>query len=170
MDSKHINRDLTYLYKEVEKKLTSEEKELIHFKSVSNFIYYLIDKQEYNKNRNIKLQELGEIRMKKKIIKYLNLVINKQPAGKKESSILYDDYIYKIGDFMMQYYNFSGSGGNIKLMNILIVLTIGIVLDFFAYLFFKVTMLTLFTPALLLIAVIRMYIKHKGRRTYGVFY
>ena len=164
-----IDKKILNIYDDLSSKLNLEEKELIHFKSVSNFIHYLIYYPEINPKRNKKLQELGEVRMKKKLYEYLKLVKGKQ-LNKEKSAIYYKEYIYEIGDFMMQYYKFSGNGGKLKLLTILVVLTIGVVFDFFAHLIFDIKILTLFTPAFLLIAIARMVMKYRSKKIYGMLY
>lgn len=166
---KETDKKILSIYDELSSKLDREGKNLIHFKSVSNFIHYLIDNPEVNYKRNNKLQNLGEIRMKKKLYEYLKLV-ERQKLSKEQSAIYYKDYIYEIGDFMMQYYGFSGNGGKLKLLTILVVLTIGIIFDTLAHIILELNVLTLFTPAFLLIAVIRMAFKYRRKKVYGMFY
>lgn len=166
---REIDKKILNIYDDLSSKLDLKEKELIHFKSVSNFIYYLIYYPEINPKKNRKLQELGEFRMKKKLYEYLKLVKGKE-LNKEKSAIYFKEYIYEIGDFMMEYYKFSGNGGKLKLLTILVVLTIGAIFDFFANLIFDIKIPTLFTPAFLLIAIARMIIKYRNKKIYGMFY
>ena len=157
------------LFNKLGAELNEDEKRLIHFKSVSNFIYHLIFKQSYSSSRkNIKLQELGEIRIKKYILEYLNFIDNKQ-IGAEESSLLYEEYIFRIGDFMVDYYKFSGQGGKLKILNFLIVMFIGAVSDSLIYLFSGVLQYS-FISLFVIIYFIRLWVKYRTRKLYGFFY
>lgn len=168
MEANDIDSHILALYKKRNVELSKEQKKNIHFKSVSNFIYHLVEHQALNKKRNIKLQELGEIRMKNKLLEYLKLIKKYKDTSKEESLLLYNDHLHPIGRFMAEYYNFSITGG-MKFLILLIFILIGGFLDIVSYLLFKISF-PIFIPSLLLISIIRIYLKHKQRRVYGAFY
>jgi len=166
--NEELDKIILELYNKLDFKLSEKEKQLIHFKSVSNFIRHLIIHQHYNPTENKKLQNFGEIRMKKLLLEYLNLVTKKEVS--EELAIkYYKDYINVIGKFMSQYYNFTGSGKS-EIIHFIIVFLLGLGADFFLHLFFEVEILTLFTPTLLFLAFIRVGFKHKKRKVYGLLY
>ncbi len=168
MEANDLDNHILVLYKKMNAELSEDQKKNIHFKSVSNFIYHLVEHQTLNKKRNIKLQESGEIRMKNKLLEYLKLIKEHKDSSKDESLLLYNDYLHPIGRLMAEYYSFSITGG-MKFLILLIFILIGGFLDIVSYLLFTISF-PIFISSLLLISIIRMYIKHKQRRVYGAFY
>lgn len=164
----NLDKEILELFNKLDTDLKDEEKKLIHFKSVSNFIHHLIFNQTDNPKKNEELQRLGEVRLKKKLFEYLNLVSNKK-VNTKESSILYRKYIDEIGDFMVDYYGFSGEGGKLKLLTLLIVVILGAIMDFIIYLFNSKVQYT-FIALFLSLYFVRLFIKYKTKKLYGFFY
>ena len=168
MTHENANSEIIEIFERVESKYSDSDKHLIHFKSISNFIHHLIYNRKDNPKKNIKLQVLGEARIKKKLIEYLSIVLNEN-INRDKSFQLYDEYIIPIGNFMMEYYRFSGTGGKTKLVHLVIAILVGLPFDFlFSIVLSKVTVV--FIPLFLLIAIIRMFVKAKERKIFGVFY
>ena len=149
--------------------LSIEEKKRAHYKSVNNFVYHLIHNQKYASNRNIKLQEINEKRIKQKLYDYLSILDNKKEVlSINQSSELFDEYIYVIGKFMSEYYSFLSQGGKLKVMTVFSILFAGFVMDFIFYLVFnKYIYLTIL---LISIFYLRNYIKKSSNRLYGFNY
>lgn len=154
-------------FKQVHSKLSEENLNLIHPKSIENFIFHLVDNPELNPKKNNKLQELGEIRMKKKLLEYLKAVENTD-LNKESAADLYKRYIFKISDFMSEYYGFSNGGGTI-IIEFFLILTVGIIIDTILFLINWINF-PLFTPMLLTLNFVRRIIKNKQKKQYGLFY
>lgn len=145
-------------------KLDQEGKRKVHYNSISNFIYYLVYHPKINERKNVKLQELGEVRMKKQLLEYLEIV-SSQEITMNVSSQLYEEYLFKIGDFMMEYYHFSGNGGKLNIIGVILTLILGIIVD---TLVFAVTQKIYFISFLFIVLFfVRLYVKYKSKRLYG---
>tara|TARA_R100000544_G_scaffold30599_1_gene16853 strand:- start:337 stop:840 length:504 start_codon:yes stop_codon:yes gene_type:complete len=153
-------------FDELYSKLDKDNKKYLNPKTIKNIIFHLIENPEINPKKNKKLQELGEIRMKKKLLDYFkafrNTVIDEHSAAD-----LYKRYLSKIVSFMSEYYGFSGNGGKLIILTILILLTLGVFLDTICYMF---NLIPVFTILFLLLFTIRMIIKFKHKKVYGFFY
>ncbi|MEM0519682.1 hypothetical protein [Aequorivita flava] len=164
--------DLDILVKSEFEKLYSEldddKQKFINPKSIKNILFHLIENPRLNPQKNQKLQELGEIRMKKKLMEFFNSVRNTD-LNKDSASDLYVRYFMKIGEFMSEYYGFSGDGGKNILISILIVLTIGVGIDTILYLISWIE-LPLFSLLLLTFYIVRRIIKYRKKKQYGLFY
>lgn len=165
---KEIDIKILDLYQELINKLDESDKKFIHFNSLSNFIYHLLEKPEINTTENGKLQKIGEIRIKEKIYNYLKKVSGKK-FNRKESINLYNEYIDDIGGFMIQYYNFSNAGGKIKIVSVLLFLFIGLIIDLVVGFFIGKTVV-LFSPSLFTIKCVYIYRKHKQKKLFGLFF
>ena len=159
-----IKREFDKLYSE----LNDEKRKYINPKSISNIIFYLIDNPQPNPKRNLKLQELGEIRMKKKLLEYFKALRNTE-LDMQSGYDLYVRYFYKIGEFMGQYYGFSSNGGKNFIIPILIVLTIGIIIDTILFLLNWINF-PLFSILFFSLWITRRIIKYSSKRQYGLFY
>ena len=146
--------------------LDMDNKKYLNPKTIKNIIFHLIENPEFNPKKNKKLQELGEIRMKKKLLDYLKAFKNTE-IDEHSASDLFKRYLSKIGQFMSEYYGFSGNGGKLITLTILIIITIGILLDTICYIF---NFIPIFTLLFLLLFTIRMIIKFKNKKVYGLFY
>lgn len=144
--------------------LDKESKRKVHYNSISNFIYYLIYHPELNNKKNKKLQKLREIEIKKQLLDYMES-IPIDNLTEENSLYFYKKYLFKIGNFMMEYYNFSSQGGKLKTLDFLITIVIGITVDICIYsIWNKITFITLLFVCLFFI---RFYIKYKSKRLYG---
>jgi hypothetical protein len=165
-------KDLDFLVKErfeeLLSDLKSDEQKLVNHKSVENFILYLIDKPLINQNKNKSLQELGEIRMKKRLLEFFQAVRNTD-LNNQTAIDLYQKYIMKIGEFMTEYYGFTGNGGKLKILTVLMILTLGIVLDTITTIFDWLNY-PIFTPLFIILFSVRYLIKYKQRKIYGILY
>lgn len=168
MKNNDLDKEILDLYNKLDKQLSDEQKNKIHFKSVSNFVYHLILNPKLNPKKNKKLQELGEKRIKKELLQYLKLDFDFDMTI-KESIDFFQIYLGKTCDFMTNYYNFSSSGGKSKFITIISVLLLGFILDFLMY-FFAGFSIPTFVFSFLIIFIIRTYLKHKQRRVYGPNY
>ncbi len=157
-----IKKEFDELYSE----LDTENKKYLNPKTVKNIIFHLIENPEINPKKNKKLQELGEIRMKKKLLDYFKAFRNTE-IDEYSASDLFKRYLSKIGGFMSEYYGFSGNGGKLIILTILIIITIGIILDTICYIF---NLIPVFTILFLLLFTTRMILKFKHRKVYGLFY
>ena len=145
-----------------------EQRKYINPKSIQNIIYYLIENPHLSPDKNRKLQELGEIRMKKKLLEYFNALRNTELN--EESAIdLYQRYFMKIGLFMSEYYGFSSSGGKNCIIDVLVILTIGITVDTILILMDWINY-PVFSILFLALYLVRRVIKSRRKKEYGVFY
>src|SRR5690554_1153299 len=164
--------DLDILVKSEFEKLYSEldddKQKFINPKSIKNILFHLIENPRLSPQKNQKSQELGEIRMKKKLMEFFNSVRNTD-LNKDSASDLYVRYFMKIGEFMSEYYGFSGDGGKNIVISILIVLTIGVGIDTILYLINWIE-LPLFSLLLLTFYIVRRIIKYRKKKQYGLFY
>lgn len=170
MGKEELNIKIKTLFADLDAKLSQEEKKSVHFKSISNFIYHLVDYPYINPKKNMKLQELGEIRTKKILLEYLMSISLKSKIEKEKPKSIHNTPIGKVGSFMSEYYHFSGSGGvSNSLIAIFLTSFFGMVAD-------MITSLVLnrffygFTISFVLIIILRTLIKHKQRRVYGMNY
>ena len=143
-------------------------KKYVNPQSVENFIYHLIDCPKVSSNLNRKLQELGEERMKKRLLDFY-LEVRNSKLDKDVSIELYRKYIYYIGSFMGKHYGFSPTGGKIVFFAILIFLTIGVSLDTILNLFGLIKF-PFSTIALLLIFFMRRLHKIRNKKLFGLHY
>ncbi len=148
--------------------LKSDQKKLVNHKSIENFILHLIDKPQINPKKNKILQELGEVRMKKSLLEFF-LAVKKTDLNNQNAIDLYQKYIMKIGEFMTEYYGFTGNGGKLKILTVLMILTLGIVLDTITSIFDWLNY-PIFTPLFIVLFYVRLMIKHRKRRIYGMLY
>lgn len=148
--------------------LDSSHKKYGHPQSVENFIYHLIDNPKVNSDRNRKLQELGEERMKKKLLDFFSEARNSK-LNKDLSIELYRNHIYYIGSFMSKYYGFSATGGKIMFFAILIALTIGVILDTILHLF-GLIQFPFATIIVLLVFLMRRINKFRNKKLFGLYY
>ena len=155
-------------FEELLSNLNSDEKQFINHKSIENFILYLIDKPQINPKKNKTLQELGEIRMKKRLLDFFREV-EKTDLNNNTAIDLYQKYVMKIGEFMTEYYGFTGNGGKLKILTILIILTLGIVLDTITTIFDWLNY-PIFTALFLVLFYVRLMIKNRKRKIYGILY
>ena len=173
MENEELDVKIKTLFIALDAKLTKEEKHNTHFRSVANFVYHLIDYPYVNPKKSPKLQEINEVRIKKQLLKYLELIEVRKFTFEESLGInsSFDPYkeVDEIGSFMMQYYSFSNSGGTLKILDVLIFLTVGAVLDVIRF-FIMGNPFPAFTIAFFIICLLRIYIKHKQRRVYGVNY
>ena len=159
-----VKIEFNKLYTEID----NEHRKYINPQSIKNIIYYLIENPQINPKKNKKLQELGEIRMKNKLLEYFKAI--KSTDLNQESAIdLYHRYFMKVGEFMSEYYGFSGSGGKNFIIPILLLLTLGIpidtiliLIDWLNYPLFSLMFLTLY--------LVRRIIKFNRKKQYGIFY
>lgn len=93
------------------KNLDKHLKKLIHYKSISNIIYHLIEKNIPNSKSTQKLKELGDVRAKDLLLEYLTFVESNKPTDTNDSLDLYNKYIDPIGGLMMKYHKFSNFAG-----------------------------------------------------------
>ena len=159
-----IKKEFDELYSEFD----NEKRKYINPKSINNIIFHLIENPTPNPKRNLKLQELGEIRMKKKLLEYFKAIRNTE-LDMKSGADLYFRYFDKIGSFMSEYYGFSGNGGKNFLIPILILLTIGIIIDTVLFLFNWINY-PLFSILFFTLWITRRIIKFSSKRQYGLFY
>ncbi len=159
-----VKSEFEKLYSE----LDDEKKKLISSNSIKNIIFYLIENPELNPKKNSKLQELGEIRMKKKLLDYFK-VIRTTDLDKYSASELFKEYVNPIGQFMTEYYKFSGDGGKIVVFTGFVILTFGVILDTIFMLVNWVTFPT-FSILFLTLFIVRRMIKFRQRRLFGMFY
>lgn len=155
-------------FKELISGLKSDQKQFVNHKSIENFILHLIDNPEINPKKNKILQELGEIRMKKRLLEFFRAVENTE-LNNHTALDLYQKYIVKIGEFMTEYYGFTGNGGKLKILTILIILTLGIVLDILITIFDSLNY-PIITPLFIVLFYVRLMIKYRKRKIYGMLY
>ncbi len=158
------------LYQDLDS-LGLDEKKMIHYKSVSNIIYHLINKQKINSKKNSKLQELGEKRMKDLLIEFLKSVKEKAPTNTQDSLDVYKKYIVPIGNFMGRYYSFSNFAGKSIVTYFFLIITIAAILGFVSILIFKSRLIyvTLFS-LIILYSTIKILFKYRTKRIYGFLY
>ena len=159
-----IKKQFDKLYSELDK----EKQSFINPKSIENIIFHLIDNPKLNPRENKKLQELGEIRMKKKLLEYFNAVRNTDLN--KESAIdLYQSNFMKICEFMSQYYGFSSNGGKSYITSIFLILTLSIPID---TILISINWISypLFTFMFLSLFFVRKTVKSKEKKQYGMLY
>jgi len=159
-----VKSEFEKLYSE----LDDEKRKLISSNSIKNIIFYLIDNPKVNPKKNTKLQELGEIRMKKKLLDYFKAV-RTTDLDKYSASDLYKEYVNHIGQFMTEYYKFSGDGGKIVVFTGFVILTFGVILDTILMLVNWISFPT-FSILFLILFIVRRVIKFKQRRLFGMFY
>ena len=145
--------------------LSTSEKKSIHFKSVRNFVFHLIENQKYKKGANKELQRLGEERMIILLLNYLKTI----DESKLEKIPDYKEYVQKIGAFMIKYYGFSYSGGKILYFKLFLSITLGMLLDFVILLFFG-EVFYLFTTVFSIRYLIITVLKYKNKKVFGYFY
>ncbi|WP_111683777.1 hypothetical protein [Winogradskyella tangerina] len=148
--------------------LDTEQKKYFNHRSIKNIIYHLIDHPKDNPKRNKKLQELGEIRIKKKLLEYLKAYRSTE-FNKDSAYSLYDSYFYEIGQFMSNYYGFSSLGGPLMLIMILIFAIFGGLLDAL-FLSLDWIIFPMFSPMFIVLIVARRSIKYFGKRLYDSGY
>lgn len=167
-ETKNLDFLIQKRFRELCSEIKPSDKKYINPKSLENFILYLVEKPQINPKRNKTLQELGEIRMKKTLLEFFHAVeivdLNNQKAAE-----LYDQYIIKIGEFMREYYGFTGNGGKLKVLTILIILTAGIFLDT-VFVIFRLFSYPFFTPMFITLFSTRLLIKYNQKKVYGFFY
>tara|TARA_B110001452_G_scaffold265654_1_gene270735 strand:- start:3002 stop:3511 length:510 start_codon:yes stop_codon:yes gene_type:complete len=146
----------------------NEQRKYINPQSIKNIIYYLIENPQINPKKNQKLQELGEIRMKKKLLEYFKALRNTE-LDMQSGYDLYVRYFMKIGEFMSEYYGFSGNGGKNFMTTVLIILTIGIIIDTTLF-SLNLIYFPLFSILFFTLWITRRIIKYSSRRQYGLFY
>ena len=159
-----IKKQFDELYSEFEKK----SQKFINPNSIKNIIFHLVDNPKINPNQNQKLQELGEIRMKKKLLEYFKAVRNTD-LNKFSASDLYKNHIDPIGDFMTDYYGFSSNGGKLVLITIIILLTFGIIIDL-SLILLDWSNFPIFTIMFLTLLFVRRTIKKNQNKLIGLFY
>lgn len=155
-------------FKEVLDTLSPKEKKYFNLESIKNIIYHLIDNPQIHPKGNKRLQELGEIRMKRHLLEYFE-VIKENDLNKDTSANFYNEYFTKIDGFMRRYYGFSGGGSASILVSIFIILFIGIILDIILYAIHW-TNIPLMTSMLFTLFLVRKLIKYNQRRVSGMFY
>ena len=170
MEREELDAKIKTLFTALDAKLSKEEKEIIHFKSVANFVYHLIEHSYINPKKNKKIQELGEIRMKKVLLDYLTTISLKNKIEKEEPKSIYNTPIGIIGSFMSEYYHFSGSGGiNNSLVAVFLTSLFGVIADIIISLVLS-RFFYGFTASCFSVVTLRGVIKHKQRRVYGMNY
>jgi len=172
MDETNEIEDLDDLVKtrfnEVLDTLKPKKKKYFNPKSIRNIIYHLIDNPQIHPKSNKKLQELGEIRMKKHLLEYFE-VINKNDLTMKSYANYYKEYFTRIDGFMTEYYGFSGGGIVSILISIFIVFFVGIILDLILNAIHW-TNFPLITSMFFTLFIVRKIIKYSQRRVSGMFY
>lgn len=170
MEEKDLDIKIKSLFVALDKKLTKEEKKSVHFKSISNFVFYLVYHPYINPKKNKKLQLIGETRMKRVLLDYLESIDAQEKVKKQKPKSIHNTPIGIIGSFMSEYYRFTGSGGlNNSLVAIFLTCSLGVVVDFFMSLIFS-KLFFAFTLSSVSIVTLRSVIKHKQRRVYGINY
>lgn len=165
-DIEKIDKLIKERFNRIRSKLDEEHLKFINPKSIENIIYHLVDNPKLNPNGNNKLQELGEIRMKKKLLDYFKAVENSD-LNMKNASDLYMRYLFKVSEFMSEYYGFSSGGGTV--IAVFLVLILGIGLDTILFLINWID-IPLFTPMFLTLWFVRKKIKYKQKKQCGLFY
>ncbi|GGG04992.1 hypothetical protein GCM10011344_01710 [Dokdonia pacifica] len=155
-------------FKEVLDTLSPNEKKYFNPESIKNIIYHLIDNPQIHPKGNKRLQELGEIRMKKHLLEYFE-AIHKNELNKDTSANFYKEYFIKIESFMGRYYGFSGGGSVSILISVFFIFFTGIILDLILNAI-NWTNFPLMTSMLFTLFIVRKLIKYNHRRVSGMFY
>ena len=163
-----VDHQIKIRFKELLDNLGTEEKKFFNLKSVKNIIYHLIDNPKMHPKRNKRLQELGEIRMKKHLLEYLE-VIKKNKLDKETSVDFHEEYFTEIESFMGNYYGFSGGGSTSIVISVVLIFFTGIILDIILNAI-NWTNTPLMTSMFFTLFVVRKLIKYSQRRVSGVFY
>lgn len=129
MINNEIDKEIQYLFLKLDLELSVYEKKKVHFKSIRNFVFHLIENNEINKGGDRALQRLGEERVKALLLEYLKNINNSD----YKAELTYKNTIQVIGAFMMKYYNFSYSGGKVIYLRLLFFVSIGAFIDTFLY-------------------------------------
>ena len=142
----------------------NDNSELIHFKSTSNFIEHLLnDDIETIKKSNV--GNLGRIRKKELLLKYLVTIEKEIQITDKRSDELFQQYIIPIGNFMTTYYGFSYIGGRAFLLKIILILSLSISADFIIY--YITDQFIFITILISILSATRYGMKFKQRKIYG---
>lgn len=129
MNISEIDKNIQDMFLKLDLELSVYEKKKVHFKSIRNFVFHLIENNKIKKGENKTLQRLGEERVKVLLLEYLKDINNN---GYK-TELTYKNTIQVIGAFMMKYYNFSYSGGKVIYLRLLFFVSIGALIDAFLY-------------------------------------
>lgn len=147
---------------------TEKDLENFHFKSIENFIFYLIKNSEKHSADKSKLQKINEVRMKKMLLEYLTK-IQENTFNEDEIVQNFEEYISPIGEHMNRHYAFSFSGGAYKFLHFIFWLIPAIITDYIFY-SFKLIFFPLFTILTLIFILYKRHRKEKLKKLYGPNY
>jgi len=145
----------------------NDNNELIHFKSTSNFVEHLLNHNniESEKTKKSNVNNLGRIRKKELLLKYLVTIEKEIHITDKRSDELFQQYIIPIGNFMSTYYGFSYIGGRAFLLKILLILSLAISADLIIY--YLTDKIMFITILISILSATRYGMKFKQRKIYG---
>jgi hypothetical protein len=144
----------------------NDNSELIHFKSTSNFIEHLLnDDIDVETIKKSNFGNLGRIRKKELLLKYLVTIEKEIEITDKRSDELFQQYIIPIGNFMSTYYGFSYIGGRAFLLKIILILSLSISADFIIY--YTTDKFMFITILISILSATRYGMKFKQRKIYG---
>lgn len=164
MNISETDKNIQDLFLKLDLELSVYEKKKVHFKSVRNFIFHLIENNKLKKSGNRILQLLGEKRVKALLLEYLKNINNSD----YKTELDYKNTIQVIGAFMMKYYNFSYSGGKVICLRLLIFGFIGALLDAFLYSIFGLMYYAFFISIIWFI--ISSIMKYRNKKVFGYHY
>lgn len=167
MKTENLKVEVLHKFKILQDKLTDEEKFAFHFKSLSNFIHHIFNKQDPSiQNTNLKRINLNRNQLF--ILSYLNDILNSK-VSIEDSEILFNERIRPIGAYMSENFRFILAGGKIKYLYLLSNISIGIIIDVVLSILFQ----KLFLGAVLLFflySIFRVLLKQRNLRIYGPNY
>ncbi len=138
---------------------------LIHIKSTSNFVEHLLKDEKFKTVKKTNVRNLGRIRKKELLLKYLNTIEKEIQITDKRSDELFQQYIIPIGNFMSTYYGFSYIGGRAFLLKIIFILSISVSSDLIIY--YLTDKFIFVTVLIAILSTTRYGMKFKRRKIYG---
>lgn len=167
MKTENLKVEVLHKLKILQDKLTDEEKSAFHFKSLSNFIHHIFNKQDHS-IQNTNLKRINLKRNQLFILSYLNDILTSK-VSIEDSEMLFKERISPIGAYMSKNFRFIFAGGRIKYLYLLSNISIGIIIDAVLSVVFQ----RLFLGASLfffLFSIFRILLKHRNLRIYGPNY
>ena len=168
MTEADLDKELTQRFVQT-RRLYRENSRMVHLRSLSNFIHILTTPQDVSsKKTNSNRVQLGRLRKKELLLKYLNLLIEEKEVNTDLSDKYFHDYVKPLGNYMSSYYKFSFIGGGAFLIKFALFLTVGIVLDYLILLISGKVFY--FTLLVLILFFFRYYLKFQQKRVFGYRY
>lgn len=169
MTEKELNNKILEEFKRTSK-IHVHNNKLIHQKSISNFVDHLIieKKNQGKKIKNSNREELSRIRKKELLLDYLIKLNNNSEINDEISEEYFQDFIKPLGTYMNSYYGFSFIGGGATIVQIMVIITITLIIDYLIYFIFD--QVFYFTILSMVIFIIRKIRKLKQNKVFGYKY